>query len=278
MTIDATSVGRSYSAAADPYQVGREKIREFAEAIGDPNPAYRGDDAIAPPTFAFMVSSRALDLLLADPDLGLRLDRIVHGAQKFSYVRPIKAGGRAHGHGDDHHRPQGRRRRGDHVRDRAGHRAGRVGRHLDGDRQPQPGGGAGMSEIEVGTELPPLTVTLRRADLVRYAGAGGDFNPIHFSDRMAASMGLPGVIAHGMLTMAQAARVVTDWLKDPADLIEYGVRFTKPVVVPDDETGATVVYSAKVDKVSDGTAEIDITAVAGEQKVLGRARAVVRVS
>lgn len=92
MTIDASSVGRSYSAAADPYLVGREKIREFAEAIGDPNPAYRGDDAIAPPTFAFMVSSRALDLLLADPDLGLRLDRIVHGAQKFSYVRPIHAG------------------------------------------------------------------------------------------------------------------------------------------------------------------------------------------
>ncbi|HEU4947038.1 MAG TPA: MaoC family dehydratase N-terminal domain-containing protein [Kribbella sp.] len=92
MTIDATTVGRSYSAAADPYQVGREKIREFAEAIGDPNPAYRGMAAIAPPTFAFVVSSRALDLLLADPDLDLRLDRIVHGAQKFSYVRPIKAG------------------------------------------------------------------------------------------------------------------------------------------------------------------------------------------
>ena len=92
MTIDATMVGRSYSAAAEPYQVGRDKIREFAEAIGDPNPAYRGNDPIAPPTFAFVLSARALDLLLADPDLGLRLDRIVHGAQKFNYVRPIKAG------------------------------------------------------------------------------------------------------------------------------------------------------------------------------------------
>ena len=91
MTIDATMVGRSYS-AAESYQVGREKIREFADAIGDPNPAYRGDDAIAPPTFAFVLSAGALDLLLADPDLGLRLDRIVHGAQKFNYVRPIKAG------------------------------------------------------------------------------------------------------------------------------------------------------------------------------------------
>ncbi|TCM51835.1 MaoC family dehydratase [Kribbella sp. VKM Ac-2568] len=135
-----------------------------------------------------------------------------------------------------------------------------------------------MSSVEVGTELPPLTVTLRREDLVRYAGASGDFNPIHWNDRMATSLGLPGVIAHGMLTMASAARVVTDWLDDPADLLEYGVRFTKPVIVPDDDKGATITFSAKVDKVADGTAEIDITALAGEEKVLGRARAVVRVS
>jgi acyl dehydratase len=132
--------------------------------------------------------------------------------------------------------------------------------------------------IDVGTELPPLTITLRREDLVRYAGASGDFNPIHWSDRMAAALGLPGVIAHGMLTMASAVRVVTDWLDDPADLVEYGVRFTKPVVVPDDDKGASVTFSAKVDKVTDGLAEIDITAIAGEEKVLGRARAVVRVS
>ncbi|WP_020388157.1 MaoC family dehydratase [Kribbella catacumbae] len=134
-----------------------------------------------------------------------------------------------------------------------------------------------MISVEVGTELPPLTVTLRRDDLVRYAGASGDFNPIHWSDRMAAALGLPGVIAHGMLTMASAVRVVTDWLDDPADLVEYGVRFTKPVVVPDDDKGVTVTFSAKVDKLTDGRAEIDITAIAGEEKVLGRARAVVRI-
>jgi acyl dehydratase len=131
--------------------------------------------------------------------------------------------------------------------------------------------------IEVGTELPPLTVTFRREDLVRYAGASGDFNPIHWSDRMAGALGLPGVIAHGMLTMASAVRVVTDWISDPADLIEYGVRFTKPVVVPDDDKGVNVTFSAKVDKLAEGRAEIDITAVAGEEKVLGRARAVVRL-
>ena len=135
-----------------------------------------------------------------------------------------------------------------------------------------------MNNVEVGTELPSLTVTVRREDLVRYAGASGDFNPIHWNDRMAEALGLPGVIAHGMLTMATAARVVTDWLDDPADLVEYGVRFTKPVLVPDDDKGATVTFSAKVDKVADGRAEIGITALAGEEKVLGRARAVVRVS
>jgi acyl dehydratase len=134
-----------------------------------------------------------------------------------------------------------------------------------------------MTAVEPGTELPPLSVTLRREDLVRYAGASGDFNPIHYNDRLAVALGLPGVIAHGMLTMAQAARVVTDWLDDPTDLLEYGVRFTNPVVVPDDDKGTTVTFSAKVGKVSDGTAEIDITAVANEQKVLGRAKAVVRV-
>ena len=80
MPIDESMVGRSYP-APEPYQVGREKIREFADAIGDPNPAYRGDDAIAPPTFAFAVSGRALVGLLGDEELGLRLDRIVHGAQ-----------------------------------------------------------------------------------------------------------------------------------------------------------------------------------------------------
>jgi acyl dehydratase len=134
-----------------------------------------------------------------------------------------------------------------------------------------------MTAVEPGTELPPLSITLRREELVRYAGASGDFNPIHYNDRLAVALGLPGVIAHGMLTMAQAARVVTDWLDDPTDLLEYGVRFTNPVVVPDDDKGTTVTLSAKVGKVSNGTAEIDITAVANEQKVLGRAKAVVRV-
>lgn len=133
--------------------------------------------------------------------------------------------------------------------------------------------------VEKGFELPGLTVTLKRADLVRYAGASGDFNPIHYSDRMATALGLPGVIAHGMLTMAEAGRVVTDWLGDPSRLVEYGVRFVKPVPVPDDDTGAELRISAVVASVNDaeGTAEIDISTEFDGQKVLGRARAVVKL-
>ena len=91
MPLDQSYLGREFPPTA-PYEVGREKIREFADAIGDGNPAYRGADPIAPPTFAFVIGSRALEELLGDAELGLRLDRIVHGAQKFSYTRPIKAG------------------------------------------------------------------------------------------------------------------------------------------------------------------------------------------
>jgi len=116
-----------------------------------------------------------------------------------------------------------------------------------------------------------------RADLVRYAGASGDFNPIHYSDRVATAVGLPGVIAHGMFTMALGARVLSDWLGDPARLLSDSVRFTKPVVVPDDDIGATVDFEIVSIPGEEGTARVDLTARCGEDKVLGRARATVRL-
>lgn len=126
--------------------------------------------------------------------------------------------------------------------------------------------------IEVGTELPPLTLRLTREGLVRYAGAATDFNPIHFSDRAAASIGLPGVVAHGMLTMGAALRVVSDWIGDSVKIIEYGARFTNPVVVPDDADGATVIVTGRVAAVGDGRATIQLDALCGETKVLGGAK------
>ena len=124
------------------------------------------------------------------------------------------------------------------------------------------------SDVEVGTELPPLSVPLQRVNLVRYAGASGDFNPIHWSNPAAAALGLPDVIAHGMLTMGTALRVVTDWAGDPARVRSYSVRFTKPVVVP--EVGGTVVtVTGTVTKVADGLATVSVEALGDDGKELG---------
>ncbi|MGW8848900.1 MaoC family dehydratase [Streptomyces sp. JH002] len=136
------------------------------------------------------------------------------------------------------------------------------------------------ADVEVGTELPARTFPVTRADLVRYAGASGDFNPIHWNERFAREVGLPDVIAHGMFTMAEAARVVTDWAGDPAAVVEYGVRFTHPVVVPNDDTGAEIEVSAKVAAKLDDearTVRVDLVARSAGQKVLGLSRAVVRL-
>lgn len=136
--------------------------------------------------------------------------------------------------------------------------------------------GIDYDEVEQGTELPTHSFPVRRADLVRYAGASGDFNPIHWNERTALAVGLPGVIAHGMFTMAEAVRVVTDWAGDPAAVVDYGVRFTRPVVVPDDETGTTIEVTGKVAaKLDDRRVRVDLTAVSSGQKVLGRAQAIV---
>ncbi len=134
-------------------------------------------------------------------------------------------------------------------------------------------------DVEVGTELPSQTFPIQRANLVRYAGASGDFNIIHWNERVATSVGLPNVIAHGMFTMAEAVRVVTDWVGDPGAVIEYGVRFTKPVVVPDDDTGASLVVTAKVgEKLDDRRVRVDLTATSNEEKVLAMSRAVVQLA
>ncbi|MER7766184.1 MaoC family dehydratase [Kitasatospora sp. NPDC096140] len=133
-------------------------------------------------------------------------------------------------------------------------------------------------EVEVGTELPAQSFPVTRDTLVRYAGASGDFNPIHWNEKFALEVGLPDVIAHGMFTMAEAIRVVTDWVGDPAAVVEYGVRFTRPVPVPNDGVGAVVEVSAKVaKKLDDRRVQIDLLATTGGQKVLGMSKAVVRL-
>ncbi|MFF9311148.1 MaoC family dehydratase [Streptomyces sp. NPDC014748] len=134
-------------------------------------------------------------------------------------------------------------------------------------------------DVEVGTELPAQSFPVTRATLVRYAGASGDFNPIHWNERFAKEVGLPDVIAHGMFTMAEAIRVVTDWTGDPGAVVEYGVRFTRPVVVPDDDKGAVIEVTGKVAaKLDDRKVRVDLTVTSAGQKVLGMSRAVVRLA
>ena len=132
--------------------------------------------------------------------------------------------------------------------------------------------------VTAGTELPAVTYPVTRLSLVKYCGASGDFNVIHWNERIARSVGLPDVIAHGMFTMAQAGRYVTDWAGDAGAMVEFGVRFSAPVVVPDDDVGAAIEVSGTVEEKLDGNRVVlGLTARSGEAKVLTRARAVVRL-
>jgi acyl dehydratase len=123
-----------------------------------------------------------------------------------------------------------------------------------------------------------VSYPVTRLSLVKYCGASGDFNVIHWNERIARSVGLPNVIAHGMFTMAQAGRYVTDWAGDAGALVEFGVRFSAMVPVPDDDTGATIEVSGTVEEKLDGNlVAVALTARSGDAKVLTRARAVVRL-
>lgn len=149
-----------------------------------------------------------------------------------------------------------------------------------------------FENLEKGQEIGSLAVNLSRASLVRYAGASGDFNPIHWNERFAQSVGLSGVIAHGMLTMGTAVQLVSDWVGDPGAIVDYQTRFTKPVPVADAPGGEnpdtptnTLTISGKVGALNEEerTARIDLTVTARdeegkEQKVLMKSQAVVRLS
>jgi len=133
-------------------------------------------------------------------------------------------------------------------------------------------------DVEVGTQLPEQSFRIQRANLVQYAGASGDFNIIHWNERVAKAVGLPNVIAHGMFTMAEAGRVVTDWAGDPGAVVEYGVRFSAPVPVPDDDVGATLnVRGTVAEKLDDNRVVVELDARVDDSKVLAKARAVVRL-
>jgi acyl dehydratase len=132
--------------------------------------------------------------------------------------------------------------------------------------------------VEPGFELPPLSVHITREDLVRYAGAALDFNPIHWNEKVAVDAGLPGVIAHGMLTMALSGRLVSEWTGDAGRIVDLFARFTRPVIVPNDDAGALVELTGKVTAVADGLATVAITAKFDGRPVLGKPTAIVRLT
>ena len=135
-----------------------------------------------------------------------------------------------------------------------------------------------FDSVNVGDKIGPATFPIQRINLVMYCGASGDFNVIHWNERIATAVGLPNVLAHGMFTMAQAARVLTDFVGDPSRVIDYGVRFTKPVPVPDDDIGTAVEVTGTIsEKRDDGTIVVDLNATANGVDVLGKARGIVRL-
>jgi acyl dehydratase len=130
-----------------------------------------------------------------------------------------------------------------------------------------------LDTLTVGDEIATASFALNRGHLVRYAGASGDFNAIHYRDDIAAEVGLPGVLAHGMLTMGLSVQPVVDWIGDPGRVLDYQVKFTRPVVV-DPNTGASVSVSAKVGAIDleAQTARVDLTVTYEEATVLGKAQ------
>ena len=141
-----------------------------------------------------------------------------------------------------------------------------------------------FAELAVGQDLGKRSISVSRQDLVKYAGASGDFNPIHWNEAFATGVGLPGVIAHGMFTMGAAVQLVTDWAGDPATVVDFQTRFTKPVLVTDttgtEEPGAVIEVSGAIGALDAeaGTARVDLTVVFAGQKVLMKAQAVVRLA
>ncbi|MHA7153931.1 MaoC family dehydratase [Arthrobacter sp. TMN-50] len=143
--------------------------------------------------------------------------------------------------------------------------------------------GIAIADLSVGQEIGSATVEATRQDLVKYAGASGDFNPIHWNSDFAQGVGLPGVIAHGMFTMGAAVQLVTDWIGDPAAVVDYQTRFTKPVIVEDTTAlgtpGAVIEVAGKIGAVDldNSTVRVDLTVTSVGQKVLVKAQAVVRI-
>ncbi len=240
---------------------------------------------IAPPTFPIVVTMAASGQVMADPGLGINYALVVHGEQRFIYGRPLHAGDVVTAQSTiESIKTLGRNvvlTTRTEVQTRDGEQVCTAYSTAGGTRHGRGGGVSAVvkyADVEAGAELPPASYPVARLDLVRYCGASGDFNVIHWNERIAKAVGLPDVIAHGMFTMAQAARYVTDWAGDPGAMTQFGVRFSAPVVVPDDDAFVSIEVSGTIEeKLDDNRVVVALTARSGGDKVLTRSRAVVRL-
>ena len=256
MALNQDYLGKVYP-ASPAYQVGREKIREFAIAIGDMNPAYH--DVAAARALGHRDVDRPADVRVHSSRCAPARSRCstrvsastTAGSSTASSASPTPAPSPPATSSSCVTTIENIRvaAGNDILTTRARHHAPSTASPSSRPgRSPSPAAPQGSPHERVrrlgrrrGRHRAPAAdaCTLQRVNLVMYAGASGDFNPIHWNERFAQAVGLPDVIAHGMLTMASAGRVVTDWVGDPGAVVEYGVRFTRPVVVPDDDRGAT---------------------------------------
>ena len=244
--------------------MSRVKIADFADAIGEPSELCRDRDAavkagypdvIAPPTFAVIIDQLSVKAVVTDPGLGLDYSMVVHGEQSFSHARPLHAGDVVVATTTiESVKSLGAMSMlvtstsidtvdGEHVCTAQVHPRG-AGGGLMSPATPAPRTTASTRA----PSSPPRSYQVTRLDLVKYAGASGDFNIIHWNERVARAVGLPNVIAHGMYTMAEAGRFVTEWAGgDPGAVTDFGVRFSAMVPVPDDDERArTIEFSGKV--------------------------------
>ena len=290
MAVNPDFVGRTYPPSG-PYAVDAALIAAFAAAVGSADAVHTDAEAaraagyadvIAPPTMAVRFSQAAERAYIVDPEAGIDYSRVVHGEQRFVHHRPITAGDEVLGTTTV-----------DSVRSAGGHAmvttrtelsttTGRCPGHVDvHDRRPRRGGvsmaARPLSEVSVGDVVGPVTVPVGRDTLVGYANASGDQNPIHQDEAFARSVGLPDVIAHGMWTMGASATVVTDWAGDAGRVVEFGTRFTKPVVVPVAGNELVVEGVVKAVDTETGRVTVEVTTTCQGEKVLGRCIAVVRL-
>ncbi|GAA1569579.1 hypothetical protein GCM10009827_109180 [Dactylosporangium maewongense] len=250
MPLNEAFIGKVFAPTA-PYQVSREKIREFGLATAA-TPGQNGQPVVLS-TFPIVLSLPATRHVLSDPALGLDYSRVVHGRQRFRHTRDIRAGDEltvtVHieqiQSGGVHQivttRSEIATTAGEPVSTAFSTLVERGTRPRPGLRDAEPA----RPWTAPGQQLPDREFKVTRQDLVRYAGASGDFNPIHFSDHAAGQAGLPGVIGHGMLTMALTARAVTEWIGDLAGVLDHETQFKRPLLVPDDG-GTTLTVSATV--------------------------------